>query len=97
MPPSTIPERGGPSGLKSRPSTVNWVGGKSIFGGKNTGAKRHRYVRINTIKNTYTEDAVNGASNYLPLVTRTDISFSTGRSFRIPFVASVSLLVTYTS
>lgn len=51
---------------------------------------------FNTIMCTYTEGVVNGASNYLPLVIRTDTYFSTGRSFQIPFVASVSILVTST-
>ncbi|KAJ4389747.1 Histone H4 [Gnomoniopsis smithogilvyi] len=50
MPPSTIPERGGPSGLKARPLTANWIGGKSVFGGKNTGAKRHRKIITDTIR-----------------------------------------------
>ncbi|KAJ4419018.1 Histone H4 [Gnomoniopsis sp. IMI 355080] len=50
MPPSTIPERGGPFGLNARLSTSNWVGGKSLFGGKNAGAKRHRKIMTDTIR-----------------------------------------------
>ncbi|POS74711.1 histone h4-2 [Diaporthe helianthi] len=44
MPP-TIPQRGGPSGLKNRPGTVS---GKTIWGAK--GAKRHRKIIKDSIK-----------------------------------------------
>ncbi|KAG8168022.1 hypothetical protein KVR01_003711 [Diaporthe batatas] len=44
MPP-TIPQRGGPSGLKNRPGTVS---GKAIWGAK--GGKRHRKITKDSIK-----------------------------------------------
>ncbi|KAL2276992.1 hypothetical protein FJTKL_00298 [Diaporthe vaccinii] len=44
MPP-TIPQRGGPSGLKGRPGTVS---GKTVFGAK--GGKRHRKIIKDNIR-----------------------------------------------
>ncbi|CAN8102167.1 unnamed protein product [Discula destructiva] len=49
MPRSTVPDRGGPSGLKLRPSQGNWVAGKSL-GGKGVGVKRHRKIIRDTIR-----------------------------------------------